>query len=160
MATKEQGSWATALTTKGVVFYQAPQVRLREKFPSENPSFIGPVTATTLKKQVTVKLLVDRTANKVLFAEAGKDFVDFLIGLLSLPLASVIRVLTKEKMVGTLGELYESVDNLDKTYIQSSASMTTRVMRPVATLKFTPASPDLKSTEITNAIKYYSCGSS
>ncbi|KAK9111506.1 hypothetical protein Scep_019025 [Stephania cephalantha] len=46
-------------------------------------------------KKITVKLLVDRKANKVLFAEAGKDFVDFLICLLSLPLASVLRAWTK-----------------------------------------------------------------
>ncbi|KAK9123036.1 hypothetical protein Sjap_012638 [Stephania japonica] len=130
----------------------------RERREGSSRGGVEGTMATTSKKQVTVKLLVDRTANKVLFAEAGKDFVDFLIGLLSLPLASVIRVLTKEKMVGALGELYGSVDNLDKTYIQSSASMT-RVMKPVAALTFTPTSPDLESTETANAneIKYYSC---
>ncbi|KAK9118151.1 hypothetical protein Scep_016244 [Stephania cephalantha] len=72
-------------------------------------------------KKITVKLVVDKKANRVLFAEAKKDFVDFLISLLSLPLASVTQVLSRDKlMVGSLGELYESVDKLDNTYIQSS----------------------------------------
>ncbi|KAF2294559.1 hypothetical protein GH714_012589 [Hevea brasiliensis] len=35
---------------------------------------------------LSLKLLVDKKASKVLFAEAGKDFVDFLFNLLSLPI--------------------------------------------------------------------------
>ncbi|XP_077252484.1 uncharacterized protein LOC143891861 [Tasmannia lanceolata] len=61
-------------------------------------------------------LLIKKT-NKVLFAEAGKDFTDFLMSLLALPVGSVIRLLTKQKMVGCIGKLYESVENLSGTYI-------------------------------------------
>ncbi|KAK9106628.1 hypothetical protein Syun_022639 [Stephania yunnanensis] len=52
-------------------------------------------------KKITVKLVVDKKANRVLFAEAKKDFVDFLIGLLSLPLASVTQALSRDKLMGT-----------------------------------------------------------
>ncbi|KAK9146258.1 hypothetical protein Sjap_006161 [Stephania japonica] len=107
--------------------------------------------ATTAKK-MTIKLVVDKKANKVLFAEAGKDFVDFLIGLLTLPLSSAIRVLTSEKMAGSLGELYESVSNLDSLYIQSSVDMA-HTLRPKATLTFTPTPP----LSITYNPKYYTC---
>ncbi|KAK9087726.1 hypothetical protein Syun_030120 [Stephania yunnanensis] len=97
--------------------------------------------ATTAKK-MTIKLVVDKKANKVLFAVAGKDFVDFLIGLLTLPLSSAIRVLTteKEKMAGCLGELYESVGNLDDIYIQSSVDMA-NTLRPKATFSITTPTP-------------------
>ncbi|KAK9110269.1 hypothetical protein Sjap_018329 [Stephania japonica] len=108
------------------------------------------IMATTSKK-VTVKLLVDRKANKVLFAEAAKDFVDFLIGLLSLPLASVIRVLTKENMVGCLGELYEAINNLDNMYIQSGVDMA-HVLKPGASITFTPTPPQLKTTTSATAV--------
>lgn len=50
--------------------------------------------------KVSLKLLIDTKGNKVLFAEAGKDFVDFLFNLLSLPLGNVINLLTKNSMVG------------------------------------------------------------
>ncbi|GMI80682.1 hypothetical protein like AT3G09110 [Hibiscus trionum] len=68
--------------------------------------------------QVTLKLLIDTKSNKVLFAEAGKDFVDFLFNLLSLPVGIVIKLLKTSCMVGSLGNLYESVENLNETYMQ------------------------------------------
>ncbi|KAK9283767.1 hypothetical protein L1049_012019 [Liquidambar formosana] len=68
--------------------------------------------------KVSLKLLIDRKAHKVLFAEAGKDFVDFLFNLLSLPIGTVLRLLPKQSMVGCIGNLYESIENLNETYMQ------------------------------------------
>lgn len=68
--------------------------------------------------KLSLKLLVDKKANKVLFAEAGKDFVDFLFTLLSLPVGTVIRLITNATMVGCIGNLYWSIENLDQTYMQ------------------------------------------
>ncbi|KAB2596071.1 hypothetical protein D8674_040127 [Pyrus ussuriensis x Pyrus communis] len=65
---------------------------------------------------VSLKLLVDSKRHKVLFAEAGKDFVDFLFTLLLLPLGTVIKLLAKHGMVGSLGKLYESVETLTYHY--------------------------------------------
>ncbi|XP_044509644.1 uncharacterized protein LOC123228348 isoform X1 [Mangifera indica] len=74
-------------------------------------------TASEPKIKVSLKLFVDTNAgNKVLFAEAGKDFVDFLLYLLSLPLATVTRIL-KEDMVGSLAKLYETVESLSESYL-------------------------------------------
>ena len=69
-------------------------------------------------RKVRLKLLIDTSSQKVLFAEAGKEFVDFLFYLLALPVGTVIRLLTKKCMVGCLGNLYESIENLSQTYIQ------------------------------------------
>ncbi|WOL06907.1 hypothetical protein Cni_G15642 [Canna indica] len=69
--------------------------------------------------QITVKLLVDKTARKVLFAEAGKDGVDFLIGLLQIPIGSVVKLLTTERMVGAIGKLYKSMEDLDDSFLLS-----------------------------------------
>lgn len=74
--------------------------------------------ATTNTTSVGLKLLVDTKGHKVLFAEATKKVVDFLFTLLSLPVATVIRLLTKNDMVGCLGQLCESVENLSDTYLQ------------------------------------------
>lgn len=59
---------------------------------------------------VSLKLLIDTKGHKVLFAEAGKDFVDFIFTLLALPVGTVIRLLSKDNMVSSLGKLYDSLD--------------------------------------------------
>ncbi|XP_004308894.1 PREDICTED: uncharacterized protein LOC101307945 [Fragaria vesca subsp. vesca] len=73
---------------------------------------------TSNSKTITVKLLVDKRNQNVLFAEAGKDFVDFLFALLSFPVGTVVRLLSKNGMVGSLGKLYESFENLNDMYMQ------------------------------------------
>ncbi|KAL2507486.1 uncharacterized protein Fot_31133 [Forsythia ovata] len=69
------------------------------------------------ESKVSLKLLIDTKSKRVLFAEAGKDFVDFIFHILAMPLATAIRFLGKQEMVGCLGKLYESVENLNETYI-------------------------------------------
>lgn len=66
---------------------------------------------------MSMKLLVDTKAGRVLFAEAGKDVVDFLFSLLTLPVGTVVKLLTTETMVGSVGNLYGSVEKLEDTYI-------------------------------------------
>ncbi|KAL5786630.1 hypothetical protein ACOSQ2_009022 [Xanthoceras sorbifolium] len=68
--------------------------------------------------QVKLKLLIDTEDQRVLFAEAGKDVVDFLFYLLSLPLATVTRILkAKGDSAGCLTDLYQSLDSLNMTYM-------------------------------------------
>ncbi|WOL06909.1 hypothetical protein Cni_G15644 [Canna indica] len=66
-----------------------------------------------------MKLLVDKSTRKVLFAEAGKEAVDFLIGLLQIPIVSVVKLLTKERMVGAIGNLYKSMENFGDSFLLS-----------------------------------------
>ncbi|WVZ72326.1 hypothetical protein U9M48_020805 [Paspalum notatum var. saurae] len=75
-------------------------------------------TTTTL----SMKLLIDSKAQRVLFAEASKDVVDFLFSLLVLPVGAAVKLLGKEAMVGSVGNLYASVEGLDCAYIQPGAS--------------------------------------
>ncbi|MBA0629589.1 hypothetical protein Godav_024121 [Gossypium davidsonii] len=79
---------------------------------------------------VSLKLLVDSTSQRVLFAESGKYFVDFMFNILSLPVGTVTRLLTKEQMVGSLGNLYDSLENMDDTYIQPTANKDT-LLKPI-----------------------------
>ncbi|KAL9226662.1 hypothetical protein vseg_002449 [Gypsophila vaccaria] len=69
--------------------------------------------------KLSLKLLVDETSNRVLFAEAGKDFVDFLFHLLSLPVATVVKLINVKHMVGCIGELYTSIESLNSDYLLS-----------------------------------------
>ncbi|KAJ1704282.1 hypothetical protein LUZ63_004061 [Rhynchospora breviuscula] len=71
-------------------------------------------------EKLALKLLIDKSSNKVLFGEGGKDVVDFIFSLLSLPLGVVTKLLTKDSMVGSIGKVYQSLDKLNETYILSN----------------------------------------
>ena len=108
--------------------------------------------------KLSLTLLIDTSSKKVLFAEAGKDFVDFLFYLLALPLGTVTGLLRQEGMVGSLGNLYESIENLSQTYFLPSKDKDL-LLRPYA-----PAlieSPLLLTNEAqhapTSSKKFYIC---
>ncbi|KAE8797651.1 hypothetical protein D1007_27118 [Hordeum vulgare] len=69
---------------------------------------------------ITIKLLVDTRPPRprVVFAEAGKDAVDFLFSLLTLPAGTAVRLLGKESMAGSIGNLYSSVERLEGSYLR------------------------------------------
>jgi len=71
-----------------------------------------------------MKLLVDTKGGRVLYGEASKDVVDFLFSLLTLPVATVVKILSQDAMVGSIGNLYGSVETLDETYVRSADAKT------------------------------------
>ncbi|KAJ4809927.1 hypothetical protein LUZ62_022493 [Rhynchospora pubera] len=71
-------------------------------------------------EKLALKLLIDKSSNKVLFGEGGKDVVDFIFSLLSLPLGVVTKLLTEDSMVGSIGKVYQSLGKLNGTYILSN----------------------------------------
>jgi hypothetical protein len=68
--------------------------------------------------KVSLKLVVDKKKKRLLFAEAEKNFVDFLFSIFSLPVGMVTRLLKEEGMVGCLPSLYKSVENLSDACFQ------------------------------------------
>ncbi|XP_037473996.1 uncharacterized protein LOC119350101 [Triticum dicoccoides] len=84
--------------------------------------------------ELCVKLLVDTKSNKVLFAEAGKEFVDFIFDLLTVPLGCVVKLMSNGGMHGSIGRLYESVDGFPTSYLQPNVCKSELLqpkMRPV-----------------------------
>ncbi|OMP02652.1 hypothetical protein COLO4_10933 [Corchorus olitorius] len=67
---------------------------------------------------VSLKLVIDTKGKRVVYAEAGKDFVDFVFNILSLPVGTVTSLLPKQDMAGCLGDLYEGLVNLSGSYIE------------------------------------------
>ncbi|KAE8717995.1 Detected protein of unknown function [Hibiscus syriacus] len=106
---------------------------------------------------VSLKLLVDSTSQRVLFAESGKDFVDFLFNILSLPIGTVTRLLTKHDLAGSLGNLYDSLENMNDTYIQPSANKET-LLNPVVPNTTANVPPLLPSIESPKPVGIYRCG--
>ncbi|XP_044336678.1 uncharacterized protein [Triticum aestivum] len=78
--------------------------------------------STTTAAAMSMKLLVDTKAGRVLFAEAGKDVVDFLFSLLALPVGTAVKLLGPDSMVGGAGDLYASVQKLDGSYVLPGAN--------------------------------------
>ncbi|KAF5467236.1 hypothetical protein F2P56_017083 [Juglans regia] len=68
--------------------------------------------------KLNLKLLIDKNSKRVLFAEACKEFVDFLFNILTLPFGNVVRLLKGEGMAGCLPSLYNSIENLSSNYIK------------------------------------------
>ena len=74
----------------------------------------------TTEDAMTVKLIVQKSSNKVLFALAEKNFVEFLFSFLTIPLGSITRLLSGNISVGSVSNLYQSVSSLNsKCYIKS-----------------------------------------
>ncbi|CAH9147789.1 unnamed protein product [Cuscuta epithymum] len=75
---------------------------------------------------VPLKLLIDEKNHRVVAAEANKDFVDILFSFLTLPMGTIMRLITSanEKTtaavpVGCMKNLYEGVQNLSSEYWQT-----------------------------------------
>ena len=87
--------------------------------------FGQPVTPTS--QRVSLKLLVNKEKNQVLFAEAGNEFVDVLLSFLTFPLGTIARLVGKNSDIlqpirfASLSSLYESIANLDQNHFWTEA---------------------------------------
>jgi hypothetical protein len=124
-----------------------------------------PAAPLTMK----MKLLVDTKAGRVLYAETGKDVVDFLFSLLTLPLGAVAQLLTAGAgagsvvpqldgpaaptsavakllpaagaMVGSVGNLHRSVEALDASHVCRREATKALLEPAVLQLVVTAAAP-------------------
>ncbi|XP_073138252.1 uncharacterized protein [Henckelia pumila] len=109
-----------------------------------------------MEMTVSMKLLIDTRTKRVLFAEASKETVDFLFHILSLPVATVIRLLGKQGMVGSLANLYESIEKMNESYIQPNQTKDT-LLKPIAPVGTSSVSL-LLMDDVTTDRTFYRCG--
>lgn len=81
---------------------------------------------TATKHKFSLKLLIDEEKNRVVLAETGKDFVDVLCSLLTLPMGTIVRLLEKHQnpqssIVGCFHNLYKSVSEMDVENFETQA---------------------------------------
>ncbi|KAJ6772833.1 hypothetical protein OIU74_018947 [Salix koriyanagi] len=108
---------------------------------------------------MSLKLLIDSKHSKVVYAEAGKDFVDFLVDLLALPLCTVIQLVTKPAMTGCIANLYGSLEKLDESYLQPNQNKDS-ILNPTITTQITNPSfllPNTKKPIKPKTPKLYYC---
>ncbi|XP_074339844.1 uncharacterized protein LOC141677706 [Apium graveolens] len=76
-----------------------------------------------MEQKVNVRVLLDKVKNKVVFVEAGGDFVDILLSFLTLPMAKIIRLINTCHdgpplgKLGSLCNLYQSLLNIDPVHL-------------------------------------------
>ncbi|CAH8337361.1 unnamed protein product [Eruca vesicaria subsp. sativa] len=78
------------------------------------------------KPKFSLRLLIDEEKNRVVLAEAGKDFVDVLCSLLTLPMGTIVRLLEKHQtpqspVVGCFHKLYKSVSDMSDDNFEAQA---------------------------------------
>ncbi|KAK8916671.1 hypothetical protein KSP39_PZI022638 [Platanthera zijinensis] len=74
-----------------------------------------------MSNTIRVRFLIDREQRRVVFAEAGSDFVDVLFSFLTLPLGRIVRLLKKQSCLGSLDSLYDSVEKFYGEHLQTEA---------------------------------------
>ncbi|TXG49679.1 hypothetical protein EZV62_025554 [Acer yangbiense] len=105
--------------------------------------------------KIKLQLFVDRNAEKVIFAEAGKDFVDFLFYLVSLPVTTVFSLLKEKTTVGSFGHIFESIENLSHDYLQPDQNKNS-LLNPKAPIYASGISLMLADHDLANR-KLYHC---
>ena len=74
------------------------------------------VRPATSDSKMDVKLVRSKSQNKIVFAEAKEDFVDFMFSMLAIPLGSIVKQLGGNSLVGCVDNLYKSVETLDPSW--------------------------------------------
>ncbi|KAF5461661.1 hypothetical protein F2P56_017738 [Juglans regia] len=109
--------------------------------------------------KISLTLWIDKKRNRVLFAEAGKDFVDLLLQVLSLPIITVAGFLKAEDhTAGCLQSVYESIENLiDTNFFQRGVSKDL-VLKPKLVMSGATDSLLLPRVESYTISNFYRCG--
>ncbi|KAM1255096.1 hypothetical protein PS1_029564 [Malus domestica] len=73
---------------------------------------------------ISLKALVDKERNHVIFIESDKHFIDVLLSFLTIPMGTIVRNTRKHSVpveIGCLNNLYASVANIDVQHLQTEA---------------------------------------
>ncbi|KAH7516844.1 hypothetical protein JRO89_XSUnG0163400 [Xanthoceras sorbifolium] len=107
---------------------------------------------------ISLKALVDKENNRVIFAEADEDFVDILLSFLTMPMGTIIRLVRSKRPafgIGCMNNLYESIENLDVLQFQTKECKT-MLLDPI-----NAAAAECKRLKfkIGEPLKYFICNS-
>ncbi|GLJ10630.1 hypothetical protein SUGI_0132070 [Cryptomeria japonica] len=74
---------------------------------------------------MNVRFLIDTKTRRIVYAEAGKEFVDFLYCFLSKPLGSILKLLCESqsnRKIGSVSNLYDSMEILPSQFTSTDKS--------------------------------------
>ncbi|GAU50824.1 hypothetical protein TSUD_177630 [Trifolium subterraneum] len=114
--------------------------------------------------QVPLTVFVDKERNKVLYAEAGNDFVDALFSFLTLPLGTIARLVAKDSNIepvrfGSISSLYQSVSDLDEEEHLWNQTCKEMLLKPRSSMESFCRCMKLKIDDTdTEQMKHFLCG--
>ncbi|PIA44883.1 hypothetical protein AQUCO_01700453v1 [Aquilegia coerulea] len=85
----------------------------------------------TEKKRINLKLLVQISSNTVLYAVANEDFLDFLFSFLTFPVGTVVELLDGFSSIGSIDNLYRSVEDLCSRSPETFTECKDLLLRPM-----------------------------
>ncbi|XVF46643.1 hypothetical protein PTKIN_Ptkin03bG0044100 [Pterospermum kingtungense] len=77
--------------------------------------------------EISLKALVDKTNNRVIFVESNEEFVDVLFSFLAMPVGTIVRLTRNQQpavRVGCMNNLYQSVENLETIHLRTEECKT------------------------------------
>ncbi|XP_043694601.1 uncharacterized protein LOC122645355 [Telopea speciosissima] len=77
-----------------------------------------------LQQTISLKLLIDKENNRVVMAEADSDFVDIVFSFLTMPMGTIVRLISKQPhpaIIGSLTSLYDCVESLEEQLLHTKA---------------------------------------
>ncbi|XP_061346539.1 uncharacterized protein LOC133292178 [Gastrolobium bilobum] len=89
----------------------------------------GPRRFGNFRYSVDLKITVCKSENKIMFAEAEEDFVDFLFSFLTIPVGSILRLTYAKLSLGCMDNLYTSVKDLNSSWFIGSSGTSLLNMR-------------------------------
>ncbi|KAK7294686.1 hypothetical protein RJT34_17577 [Clitoria ternatea] len=112
--------------------------------------------------KLPLKVLVIKEKKQVLFAEAGKDFVDILFSFLTFPLGTLSKLMAVESNLqkpvrfGSISSLYESVTHLEEEHFRTQTCKE-MLLNPKNSLASYCQNMKLNIDDATEPIKYFIC---
>ncbi|XP_028554948.1 uncharacterized protein LOC110096560 [Dendrobium catenatum] len=73
------------------------------------------------EERLFLKVWVDNAKKRVVFAETSSDFVDVLFSFLTLPLGTIIKLLSDNSGLGCIDNLYDSIKQLSDEHFSTKA---------------------------------------
>ncbi|XXG89337.1 hypothetical protein AAC387_Pa12g1359 [Persea americana] len=84
----------------------------------------------TDSKKISLKLLMSKSNNKVLYAEGGEELPNLLFSFLTFPLGSIVKCLGSDTSMGCLDNLYKSVEGLSNNDLIRSEECKAMLLDP------------------------------
>jgi len=98
------------------------RARVDTKMMSEFGNLSSENGTSNNTKKLELKLTVRKSTNKVLCAEAGNDFIDFLFNFLTIPIGSIEDVLKGNSGLGCIDNFYKSVEAVDLKWFNTPSN--------------------------------------
>ncbi|XP_076919181.1 uncharacterized protein LOC143579890 [Bidens hawaiensis] len=78
--------------------------------------------ANAVEAKISIKVIIDKVNKRAVYAEADHTFVDILLGFITLPLGTIVRILGKHddkkfEVLGSLNNMYQSLNDIPECYL-------------------------------------------